>query len=512
MHACLKLEEILHEIFSQADYRSLTIFARTCRLFYEPALNAIYSDLPGIEPLIKRLPQDLWSANSGGLVIRRPLRIQDWEVFASYSRRVRSLRLRWFASDVQFYRALSSPPDPSFLMPNLRTFTWHCLSTRSAGLDTITAFIHLLLSHNLAEAHLTVSEHALTVFSDLGCTSLRKLVIQSPNAPISANVTEDVICSHSALKSLACGEITVRALHHLSQFPSLSRLTIGLGDDVPSALAFAKSPFRKLRYLTINSKSIDPCLSMLKATNWNIRCFHHRMDVAYDPAGRGALLELLPLQLSHESLKCISLFSNATPRLDDDPITDPLSLNPLFRFKHLRILEFSGSIIPALDNTGLLKLAEAWPQLQVLIFQQKAGQYHVPRIDLTGLVLLLEHCPDLYQLTLSVNAIIDTKAPPAPPISTASTNNTRITSINFCNSPISKAAEVAAFLSAITPNLRETSSWTGAVMPDSCGTVQEYQRRWDSVAEMVPVFAAVRKQEREACIMRTQAKRHVGRK
>ena len=65
MHACLYLEEILQQIFDQADYKSLTILATTCRLFYEPALNVIYSDLPGIEPLIKRLPQDLWSTSSG---------------------------------------------------------------------------------------------------------------------------------------------------------------------------------------------------------------------------------------------------------------------------------------------------------------------------------------------------------------------------------------------------------------------------------------------------------------
>lgn len=409
-----------------------------------------------------------------------------------YSRRVRSLRLRWFEGDVQLYRALSSPPDPSFLLPNLRTFTWHCLSTR--GLDTITTFMRLLLGHNPADAQLMVSEHALTAFADLGCTSLRKLVIQSPGAPISANVTEEVICSHSALRSLACGEITIRALRHISQFPSLSRLTIRLGDSIPSALTFPRHPFRKLRYLTINSKSIGPCLSILKATNWNIRCFHHRMDMAYDPDGRGALLELLPLQVSHESLKCISLHTDATPRQDG---THHL-LKPLFSFKNLRILELSAIIFPELDNNGLQKLAEAWPKLQVLILQQKSGTYHVPRVDLTGLVILLEHCPGLYQLTLSVNAIIDTKTPPTSPIS--STSNTRITCINFCNSPISKAVEVAAFLSAITPNLKDTLSWTGAVMPDFGLTVEEYRRRWDSVAQMVPVFAAVRKQEREACV------------
>lgn len=497
MHRCLRLEEILQEIFKNADHRSLTVLARTCRSFYEPTLNLIYSDLSELKPLIERLPHDLWSTNSGELVIRGPLRPQDWEVFASYSRRVRTLRLRWFASDAKLYRALLSPPNPSFLLPNLRTFTWHCLSTRSAGLDDMFAFMRLLFSHNLAEAQLIVSEYALAAFSDFGCTSLRKLVIQSHNA-VSANVTEDVICKLSALKSLTCGdsEVSVATLHHLAQFPSLSRLTISLGDDIPYALTLPKFPFSKLRYLTINTKSINPCLSMLKATNWNIRCFHHRMDAGYDPAGRKVFLELLPQQLSHESLKCISLRTVA-PHQDDDPITNPFSLKPLFSFKNLFNLELSGTVLPWLDNDELQKLAIAWPQLRVLILLQKAGLYRVPQVDLTGLVLLLEHCPELYQLTLSVNAIFDTKAPPAPPIRCI--GNKLITSINFSNSPITKIAEVAAFLSAIVPNLRETLSWTEEVIYPS-EKVHKYRKRWDDVAELVRVFAEVRKQEREACM------------
>ncbi|KAG2143789.1 uncharacterized protein EDB93DRAFT_1228628 [Suillus bovinus] len=498
MHRCLHLEEILQEIFKNADYRSLTVLVRTCRLFYDPALNVIYSDISGLQPLIERLSHDLWSTSSGELVIRGPLRPQDWEVFASYSRRVRSLRLRWFESDAKLYRALLSPPNPSFLLPNLRTFTWHCLSTRSAGLDDMIAFMRLLFCHNLAAAHFIVSEYALTAFSDIGCTSLKKLVIQSHKVAISANVTEDAICKLSALRSLTCGEVSVRALHRLAQFPLLSRLTISLDNDIPSALNFPRFPFSKLRYLTINTKSIGPCLSMLKATNWNIRCFHHRMDAGYDPAGRKVLLELLPLQLSHESLNCISL-QTASPHQDDDPATNLISLKPLFIFKNLLILELnlSGAILPELDNDGLQKLAVSWPRLRVLILNQKAGLYRVPQVDLTGLVILLEHCPELHQLVLSVNAIIDTKAPPTPPISSVS--NKLITTINFSNSPITKTAEVAAFLSAIVPNLRETLSWTGEVTCPA-GSVQEYRKRWDDVAELVCVFAEVRKQERVACM------------
>jgi hypothetical protein len=358
------------------------------------------------------------------------------------------------------------------------------------------AFMRLIFCHNLAAAHLIVSECALAAFSDLGWTSLKQLTIQSHKVAISVNATEDAICKLSALRSLACGEVSVKALHHLAQFPSLSRLTIWLGDDTPSALTFPRFPFSKLRYLTINTKTIGPCLSMLKATNWNIRCFHHRMDAGYDPAGRKVLLELLPLQLSHESLKCISLHT-AAPHRDDDLITNPFSLETLFSFKNLLILELIGAILPGLDNDGLQKLAVAWPQLRVLILHQNAGLYRAPQVDLTGLVLLLEHCPELHQLTLSVNAIIDTKAPPAPPISRIS--NKLITSINFSNSPITKTAEVAAFLSAIVPNLRETTSWTGEVIRPG-GRIPEYRKRWDDVAELVRVFSEVRKQEREACM------------
>lgn len=136
MHECLRLEEILHEIFSQADYRSLTIFARTCRLFYEPALNAIYSDLSSIEPLIERLPQDLWSRNSGVLVSAQ-IKVEDFLVTTLLSRlfgdpcalRIgRSLRviLAAFAVyDLDGSRAMSS-----FIVPSRRHLTPHsfCLT------------------------------------------------------------------------------------------------------------------------------------------------------------------------------------------------------------------------------------------------------------------------------------------------------------------------------------------------------------------------------------------------
>ncbi len=59
MHQVLLIDEILQEIFhwcSVLEVNVLTQAARTCQAWKEPALDALYRELPSVEPLWSLLP------------------------------------------------------------------------------------------------------------------------------------------------------------------------------------------------------------------------------------------------------------------------------------------------------------------------------------------------------------------------------------------------------------------------------------------------------------------------
>lgn len=73
MHLCLQVPEILRAILNAVSDReagfhwlledegaALASAARTCRLFYEPAMDCLWSVLPSSSFLMATLPQDVW--------------------------------------------------------------------------------------------------------------------------------------------------------------------------------------------------------------------------------------------------------------------------------------------------------------------------------------------------------------------------------------------------------------------------------------------------------------------
>jgi hypothetical protein len=71
MHVCLSIPEILALICDQFapsdldDRAALAVLARTSRIFCEPALNALWSRLWTIVPLLRCMPSDVWEEREG---------------------------------------------------------------------------------------------------------------------------------------------------------------------------------------------------------------------------------------------------------------------------------------------------------------------------------------------------------------------------------------------------------------------------------------------------------------
>ncbi|KIK14582.1 hypothetical protein PISMIDRAFT_116774, partial [Pisolithus microcarpus 441] len=141
MHHCLSIDEILREIFRCIESRStLYALARTCRTFSDPAVDRIWETLTAIEPaLLKNLSSARFVTNRFDsarpvrvhccLALLHPLNDGDWNTIRRLSSRVRRLHINlrivlpWFdETDVppQWFYQLASPPDSSFLFPNLR--------------------------------------------------------------------------------------------------------------------------------------------------------------------------------------------------------------------------------------------------------------------------------------------------------------------------------------------------------------------------------------------------------
>ncbi|KAJ7226753.1 hypothetical protein GGX14DRAFT_488260, partial [Mycena pura] len=81
---------LLHFDTHELDQRyrpDLAALARTCKIFKEPALDALWRSQHTLDNILRLLPSNAWSH-----IIRR-IEQREWKIPLTYSRRVRSLSL-----------------------------------------------------------------------------------------------------------------------------------------------------------------------------------------------------------------------------------------------------------------------------------------------------------------------------------------------------------------------------------------------------------------------------------
>lgn len=66
MHQALRISELMDQISWHTDRSSLPSLALTCHAFEGPALDALWRDLPSIEPLVNCIPGELVSNSYSG--------------------------------------------------------------------------------------------------------------------------------------------------------------------------------------------------------------------------------------------------------------------------------------------------------------------------------------------------------------------------------------------------------------------------------------------------------------
>ena len=78
MHLCLQIAEILTEIFSSYDgdkesIKTLYSLALVCKIFHEPARNALWRFQRSFVTLVKMFPEDLWDEIEDPMIAVSPL-------------------------------------------------------------------------------------------------------------------------------------------------------------------------------------------------------------------------------------------------------------------------------------------------------------------------------------------------------------------------------------------------------------------------------------------------------
>ncbi|KAH7921197.1 hypothetical protein BV22DRAFT_1198366 [Leucogyrophana mollusca] len=500
MHHCLRVAEILTIIFShlRRDLRALAFLARTCRTFQGPASDILWADVRRLTPLVKCLPEDLWSVGPPGVptnmrafplrgqvLFLRPMVLKDWIIFRRYSQRVRNLEIS--SANAAIFRALCNPPDPSYLFPGLLSLRW---SNKATQQDAI-PFLRSLIKPTLLSISLPARIYRQIDVTSLGllCPNIQCILLgEDPDGEgyLTADVGSRMIRQCQTLKRFDCfSTISDETLLQLACLPALESLSFTPSNTTSFGhLKGLPQAFPALRELTVVAHVFVPFMAFLESVDLALITLNIRGTAAFGNTGiPDNLFAMLPSQCRRDTLSSIHISDEWQPRMD--LLTyDPEYLRPLSAFKNLTSLVIRTTRSLLLNDDNLKELALAWPRLENLQLVSSHSWRVQPSITLPGLLPLLEHCPRLASLAI----LVDTTTTPAKAsqLPGKGIRNTLLTEINVDRSRISSPVFVAAFLSDILPNLRRIR----AIRAITRG------RPWREVERMLSAFAMVRNQER----------------
>ncbi|OAX35898.1 hypothetical protein K503DRAFT_339368 [Rhizopogon vinicolor AM-OR11-026] len=234
MHRALFVLEVLREIFlhiplhcwrSRSDSRkSLAALARTCRTFYDPAMDLLWADMDKLEPLlgcVTRLHPLIYDSDeyfrihwSRGV---EPLSEYEARQFLRHAARVRSL---WFGYTIHHIHLLSVFPIETCVFPRLQSLTWHVIPT--------TKHLHLFLSPMLRRCNVNMSSDLKSIATR--CANLESLSIGPYSCDTVMERDLPVLCetvrSCNRIIKLSCPLLDSAVWKHFSSLPTLVTLTI----------------------------------------------------------------------------------------------------------------------------------------------------------------------------------------------------------------------------------------------------------------------------------------------
>lgn len=529
MHHCLRTDEILREIFQCIESRpTLCALAKTCRMFYDPAMDQIWETLTAIEPaVLERLSSATSVTNSTGSypALLHPLSDDDRDTIQRLSSRVRRLHInlriilpRFDETDVspQWVYQLASLKDSSLLFPNRHVLSLEVESypnqNPSRDVDTrifqaIIRLFYLLVGPHLSALrfevpnsiypHLNISSIPL-LCPNIRTLSLGELDLYCEKPPIS----DEIMCGFSEAVSQLRHLETVRS--YLTSWDLLSSLAEAKGLRklwmfLPPKLGPVPTPphdntFPQLRTLDICTRSLTLCLEFLRwaslkeVTGIYIYC--------PCPTDDGDPLKTLVDVSSRISLQCKQLeflwiFFNPGADHHETPTAWPLRmLKPYHDFHQLRVIALQTGYSMELVDHDLEGMVAAWPHLEIFHLFPDGIMDPPVRLTLRAVTALLYHCPKLKRFTLLFDAT-RVRRRSLPSFRGDLVQNTSVEYMGVYTSPVSRCVNVGRYLSKLMPCL-ELVGVFGTFLPRWSRVCARHQRKpkpwFYECAKTYPVF------------------------
>ncbi|KAI6011304.1 hypothetical protein EDC04DRAFT_778718 [Pisolithus marmoratus] len=503
MHPCLSVDEILRLIFGYIEDNGSTLcaLARTCRTFHEPAMDLIWETLTAFEPVLLSLPSArVISRADACMTLSRPLSDNDWSAVRRLSSRVRRLHMfldpepHYDNAVPPWFSFLTSPPDSSFLFPNLRRLSFevpgyfginHTKDSKEE-FQAIIRIFRLLLGPHLSALRFEIPG---SFYANLDLPSIPAL---SPNICILSMVSLEYygvldeaaylfsrvvpeLCNLEIVES----EVTWDLLGGLAQAKALRKLEmylpdqLGPGPDHPSG-----NIFPQLHTLDIQARSPSSCTDFFRWT-----CLNKVVEICvYFPAPEddGESWQALVDMSSLVSLQCKALefiwssFSNVHP-YDEIPSTCPRpALEPYQACHQLRVIALETPYSHTLTDNELEDIVTSWPHLEVFHLFQRGRESPLIRLTLRGVTALLHRCSKLTHFTL----MFDATHVPEGATRRRSETLPPVKYMGVYRSPVSESSDVAAHISTIMPHLEiiDVATWHG-YKPEWDWICTQHQRR-----------------------------------
>ncbi|KAG1897397.1 uncharacterized protein F5891DRAFT_536689 [Suillus fuscotomentosus] len=482
MHQALLVPEVLLEIFAYVNtipsttWQTTQIFgyvdrkpspqitstlaalARTCKIFHEPAMDLLWTEIHELEPLLGCVPRlhpliyhrgTTWRnvvfSNSWAEGVE-PLSAHEARQFMRHSSRIRTLNIE--RTDLQL---ISVIPANVYVFPRLRS------------LILSTPFLNLFLPLTLHPRHLSNLDKGRRIFVTR-CSALEHLYIRTDDYYDIASrlsLLSDRIRRCMRLVTLYCPMLDWETWKHLSCLPTLLKLEIDQGFDDPPSLS--NRDIVNLSFLNITSLSFrqhDDCADIITVIQHSqfpsLKEFRFAVDYLCSEEAEQlfhALCHSRACQTLEEIIICSPDEGERGPP-DGELLTPIPHLLCFTQLRTLQLMFYNPCIY--LDNDILLQAMSSWPHIRTLEINYVDDHHSPSGVSLHGLFAALSLCPQLHTLRILINLATIDVDPHTEPLQHTSLRSLEL--LDISQSQIADAEALARIISAWLPCVDEVKS------------------------------------------------------